>query len=41
MNELVTEEGSLIFVTHDLPVVSSMTEAVAVMHTARWLNIRR
>ena len=32
MNDLVSQEGSaLIFVSHDLPVVSSMTERVAVM----------
>ena len=32
MNDLVIQEGSaLIFVSHDLPVVSSMTERVAVM----------
>ncbi|MHB1091047.1 MAG: ATP-binding cassette domain-containing protein [Ilumatobacteraceae bacterium] len=39
MNELVTQEGSsLIFVTHDLPVVSSMTEAVAVMQYGKMVE---
>lgn len=36
MNELVAQEGSsLIFVSHDLPVVSAMTETIAVMRSGK------
>jgi ABC-type dipeptide/oligopeptide/nickel transport system ATPase component len=36
MNDLVTSRGSsLIFVSHDLPVISSMTESVLVMNTGK------
>lgn len=40
INDLVREEGSsLIFVSHDLPVVSSMTERVAVMRNGEMLEL--
>ena len=40
VNDLVNEEGSaLIFVSHDLPVVSSMTERVAVMQHGRIVEL--
>ena len=36
MNELVSSRGSsLIFVSHDLPVISAMTESVLVMNTGK------
>lgn len=40
MNDLVSQEGSaLIFVSHDLPVVSSMTERVAVMQYGKIVEL--
>ena len=40
MNDLVSQEGSaLIFVSHDLPVVSSMTERVAVMQRGKIVEL--
>ena len=40
MNDLVSQEGSaLIFVSHDLPVVSSMTERVAVMQHGKIIEL--
>ena len=40
INDLVREEGSsLIFVSHDLPVVSSMTERVAVMRNGNLVEL--
>lgn len=40
MNDLVGQEGSaLIFVSHDLPVVSSMTERVAVMQRGKVVEL--
>ena len=40
MNDLVSQEGSaLIFVSHDLPVVSSMTERVAVMQHGKIVEL--
>ncbi len=40
MNDLVNQEGSaLIFVSHDLPVVSSMTQSVAVMQHGKIVEL--
>jgi peptide/nickel transport system ATP-binding protein len=36
MNDLVASRGSsLIFVSHDLPVIATMTESVLVMNTGK------